>query len=203
MGSRAGTALSETLTNRFEREVLPLTPTLYSHALYLTRNHPDAQDLLQDTLLRAFTGFPTFRRGTNIRAWLYRIQNNSYISGWRRRQRRLDGSLCDNTKLGQLCIGPGSLSRQPRAAEDEALDAIADPDIALAMRDLPEKFRTVVYYADVEGLPTKHIAALTDSPMGTVASRLHRGRRHLRRLLGAPTDASAATAGQHAGVRAS
>lgn len=187
-----GGVFSKTLADRFERDVMPLTPALYAHALRLTRNHPDAEDLLQDTLLRAFTAFAAFRHGTNLRAWLYRIQTNSYITGWRRRQRRLEVSLGDGIEFDPLVHDPRSGARHPKSAEEEALLDVPDLDIASAVGDLPENFRIVVYYAEVVGLPVKHIAALTQSPVGTVASRLHRGRSRLRALLCARTDTALA-----------
>lgn len=182
---------SPPLTDRFEDAVMPLAPALYSHALRLTRNRPDAEDLLQDTLLRAYAGFAGFRHGTNLRAWLYRIQTNGFITGWRRRQRRNEVCLFDN--LNMLCATRDltSPALHANSAEDEALLALPDGDLAAAMRALPDDFRVVVYYADVVGLPLKHIAALVDIPLGTVTSRLHRARRSLRAHLAAAAHDSA------------
>ncbi|ORW08168.1 hypothetical protein AWC14_01290 [Mycobacterium kyorinense] len=158
---------------------MPLAPALYRHALRLTRNRPDAEDLLQDTLLRAYTGFAGFRQGTNLRAWLYRIQTNGFITRWRR-QRRNDVLLVDD--LESICAPHpvNKVARQANSAEDEAIEMLPDRALAAAMRALPEEFRAVVFYADVAGLSLKHIAALADIPIGTVTSRLHRARRRLR-----------------------
>jgi RNA polymerase sigma-70 factor, ECF subfamily len=172
-----------TVASQFHRDIVPLMPALYSHAQGLTRNRSDAEDLLQDTMLKAFSSFGTFRQGTNVRAWLYRIQTNTFISGYRRQRARPVVQLTDEVTAGQWMVAAARWPAHLRTAEDEALDAIGDSDIASAMRSLPEKFRTVVYFADVEGLPVRQIAQLTKSPVGTVASRLHRGRGRLRRLL--------------------
>ncbi|WP_374023721.1 sigma-70 family RNA polymerase sigma factor [Mycobacterium sp. HNNTM2301] len=172
-----GTADPAVTARRFESDVVALMPALHSHAMRLTRNPADAEDLLQDTMLKAFNSFHTFQPATNIRAWLYRIQTNSYISSYRRQLRKPAVPLTEQN----MDARPGSC--HVRAAEDEALDALANADLACAMRALPQTFRTVVYYADVEGLPLKQIAELTKSPAGTVMSRLHRGRRRLRTLL--------------------
>ncbi|BCO62683.1 ECF RNA polymerase sigma factor SigH [Mycobacterium intracellulare] len=163
--------------------MVALMPALHSYAMRLTRNHADADDLLQDTMLKAFKSFHTFRPGTNIRAWLYRIQTNSYISSYQRRQRKPAVPLTEEMLLSRQSVDTRPWSGHVRAAEDEALDSLPDADFACAMRSLPQTFRTVVYYADVEGLSVKQIAALTKSPAGTVMSRLHRGRRRLRALL--------------------
>ncbi len=182
-----GGRISEQLTDRFEHAVMPLAPALYSHAMRLTRNRPDAEDLLQDTLLRAYAGFAGFRQGTNLRAWLYRIQTNSFITGWRRRQRGGEVALFDNVEA--VCAT--GVLRLPawhaRSAEDEALLVLPDGDLAAAMHALPDSFRIVVYYADVVGLPLKNVAALADIPVGTVTSRLHRARVRLRAHLAATT----------------
>ncbi|OBB81468.1 hypothetical protein A5760_16415 [Mycobacterium colombiense] len=179
----AGSIDCAVMAGRFEGEVVALMPALHSHAMRLTRNPADADDLLQDTMLKALNSLHTFRQGTNIRAWLYRIQTNSYISSYRRRQRKPAVPLTEEMLLSRQSVDARPWSSHVRAAEDEALDAMPDADLASAMRALPQTFRTVVYYADVEGLPVKQIAALTKSPAGTVMSRLHRGRRRLRTLL--------------------
>lgn len=171
------------LTARFERDALPLLAEFYRQALKLTHDHADAEDLLQETAAKAYAGFHGFRDGTNLGGWLYRILLNTHISTCRKRQRRPVQWLTEEITDGQMIAEAIHSSRGLRSAEDQALDLLADNDIASAMRALPEKLRTAVYYADVQGLKFKEIAELTDVPLGTVMSRLHRGRRRLRRLL--------------------
>jgi RNA polymerase sigma-70 factor (ECF subfamily) len=171
------------LTARFERDVVPLLDGFYAQALKMTRNRTEAEDLLQETAARAFAGFHGFRDGTNLGGWLYRILLNTHISNYRKQQRRpmqwLTGEITD----GHLLAEASHSSRGLRTTEDQVLDLLGDNDIREAMHALPEKFRTAVYYADIEGRSFKEIARLTDAPIGTVMSRLHRGRNRLRRLL--------------------
>lgn len=177
-------ALPQNAAHRFERDVIPFTPTLFSHALRLTRHRPDAEDLLQDTLLRAYRGFNTFEPGTNLRAWLFRIQTNSFISGWQRRQRRgSEVNLCEEIQFADIGMDSTFASGHLESAEEQVLRAMPDLRIASAMWSLPLNFRTVLYYADIVGLSVKDIAALTNSPAGTVMSRLHRARLRLRACL--------------------
>jgi RNA polymerase sigma-70 factor (ECF subfamily) len=170
-------------TARFERDVVPLLNGFYAQALKMTRNRTEAEDLLQETAARAFAGFHGFRDGTNLGGWLYRILLNTHISNYRKQQRRpmqwLTGEITD----GHLLAEASHSSRGLRTTEDQVLDLLGDNDIREAMHALPEKFRTAVYYADIEGRSFKEIARLTDAPIGTVMSRLHRGRNRLRRLL--------------------
>jgi RNA polymerase sigma-70 factor, ECF subfamily len=169
------------LAARFQRDATPLLPELHQRALRLTRNHHDAEDLVQDTMANAYRGYPTFKEGSNFRAWLYRIELNTYISDYRKSKRRpTQYPTAEVTELEVLADASG---RGPRSAEDQALAALPNSDVTSAMRALPEQFRTAVYYADVAGYPFKEIAELTNAPIGTVMSRLHRGRRHLRRIL--------------------
>ena len=160
----------------FIRDVLPLVDQLYRAALRYTRNPADAEDLVQETMAKAYVGFHSFRAGTNLRAWLYRIMTNTWISSYRTAQRRPDEVLsADVTDV--------RLSAATPSAELAALDAMGDDEVLDALRALPEGQRMVVYYADVEGFRYKEIAAIMDMPLGTVMSRLHRGRRNLRALL--------------------
>lgn len=186
------------LTARFERDALPLIHDFYRHALKLTHDHADAEDLLQETAAKAFAGFHGFRDGTNLGGWLYRILLNSHISSYRKQQRRPAQWLTDEFTDGQLVAEAQHTSGGLRSAEDEVLDLIGDDDIQTAMRQLPEKLRTALYYADVEGLRIKEIAAITDAPAGTVMTRVHRARHRLRGLLADVARARGYTLGEAA-----
>ncbi|MDG4668430.1 sigma-70 family RNA polymerase sigma factor [Mycobacterium sp. 236(2023)] len=163
----------ELLTRRFERDAVPLIKDLYRHALRLTRDHADAEDLLQETAAKAYAAFGSFAEGTNLIGWLYRIMHNTHLSTYRRQQSRPMLQFTD--EFGDFA-GTGS-------TEDLVMSVTTDPTIAAAMRALPEKYRTAVYYADIEGRKTTEIAELMNVPIGTVMSRLHRGRKQLRTVL--------------------
>jgi RNA polymerase sigma-70 factor (ECF subfamily) len=173
----------EALVARFERDAIPLLEAFYPQAMKMTRNRTEAEDLLQETAAKAFAGFHGFRDGTNLGGWLYRILLNTHISGYRKQQRRPMQWLTDEITDGQLLAEARHSSTGLRSAEDQVLDLMGDNDVRDAMRQLPEKLRTAVYYADIEGRRFKEIAVLTDVPIGTVMSRLHRGRHRLRALL--------------------
>src|SRR6476469_3851634 len=168
------------LAARFERDAVPLLDGFYPQAMKMTRNRTEAEDLLQETAVKAFPGF---RDGTNLGGWLYRILLNTHISGYRKQQRRPVQWLTDEITDGQLLAEARHSSSGLRSAEDQVLDLIGDNDVREAMRQLPEKLRTAIYYADIEGRRFKEIAELTGAPIGTVMSRLHRGRHRLRALL--------------------
>ena len=189
----------------FERDALEFAPQLYAAALRMTRNEADAADLVQETYLRGYRGYANFTEGTNLRAWLFRILTNTYINLYRSRQRRpQETDLADVEDLYLYRrIGAIESAAASRSAEDQLFDLIADDDVKQALDDLPESFRLPVLLADVQGFSYKEIAEMLDIPIGTVMSRLHRGRKAMQKSLYeyaeargfAPRGSSAATDG--------
>jgi len=169
----------------FAEQAMPFAPQLYSAALRMARNQADAEDLVQETFLRGFRGFANFTEGTNLRAWLFRILTNAYINVYRAKQRRpVERDLADIEDL-YLYRRLGSLetSLANRSAEDQLFEMLTDDEVKRALEDLPEIFRLPVLLADVEGFAYREIAEMLDIPIGTVMSRLHRGRKAMQKSL--------------------
>ena len=168
---------------RFERDAVPYLDQMYAAALRMTRNPADAEDLVQDTYARAYASFHQYEEGTNLRAWLYRILTNGYINEYRKRQRRPAESPGEEIEDWQLAEAASHTPGGLKSAETAALERLPDSEVKQALSDLPDEFRLPVYFADVEGFSYKEIAEIIGVPMGTVMSRLHRGRRRLRAQL--------------------
>ncbi|WP_310172121.1 sigma-70 family RNA polymerase sigma factor [Enteractinococcus fodinae] len=168
---------------RFERDAMQYLDQLYSGALRMTRNPEDAEDLVQEAYARAYSSFHQYKPGTNLRAWLFRILTNTYINIYRKRQRRPQEADGDGLEDWQMARAADHTATGLRSAETEALDYLPDSDVKEALAEISEDFRIPVYLADVEGFAYKEIADILDVPIGTVMSRLHRGRRSLRELL--------------------
>jgi RNA polymerase sigma-70 factor (ECF subfamily) len=168
----------------FEEQAIPFMDQLYAAGLRMTRNPADAADLVQETFVKAFAAFAQFQQGTNLKAWLYRILTNTFINNYRKKQRDPYQGTIDDLEDWQLG-GAESVTqgRSTRSAEAEAIDHLPDSAVKDALQAIPEDFRMAVYFADVEGFSYQEIADIMKTPVGTVMSRLHRGRRMLRDLL--------------------
>jgi RNA polymerase sigma-70 factor (ECF subfamily) len=169
----------------FAEQAMPYMSALYAAALRMTRNPADAEDLVQETYLRAYRGFEGFREGTNLKAWLYKILTNTFINQYRAKKRRPEQVDLDDTEDFYLYRRLGGLEAvdAQRSPETDVLDQIPEAVVKEALEDLPDQFRMAVLLADVEGFSYKEIAEITDVPIGTVMSRLHRGRKQLQRRL--------------------
>jgi RNA polymerase sigma-70 factor, ECF subfamily len=170
---------------RFSDLAMEYMGSLYSAALRMTRNPADAEDLVQETYLKAYRAFGSFQEGTNLKAWLYRILTNTFINSYRARRRRPEQTELDDVEDLYLYRRLGGLEAVSagRSAEEEVLEHFTEADIKAAVEALPEQFRMAVLLADVEGFSYKEIAEILDVPIGTVMSRLHRGRRALQKTL--------------------
>jgi RNA polymerase sigma-70 factor (ECF subfamily) len=170
---------------KFADQAMPYMGSLYGTALRMTRNRADAEDLVQETYLRAYRGFGGFEEGTNLKAWLYRILTNTFINSYRAKQRRPDESDLEDVEDLYLYRRLGALESAAvgRSAEDELMDWFTDTEVKEALDSLPEQFRMAVLLADIEGFSYKEIADILDVPIGTVMSRLHRGRKALQKRL--------------------
>ena len=167
----------------FEEQALPLMPQLYGAALRWTRNPSDAEDLVQETYAKAFSAWSKFEQGTNLKAWLFRIMTNTHINLYNKKAKDKAKTALDDLEDWQIGSGESVTARSSRSAEAEALDNLPSGIIKKALDEIPDEFRMVVYYAVVEGLPYAEIAEVMDTPVGTVMSRLHRGKKLLRTLL--------------------
>ena len=184
MAETSKVALSPEDKQRFQTEALPMLDSLYAGALRMTRNPPDAEDLVQDTMMRAYRSFDRFESGTNLKAWLYRIMTNAYINTYRKKQR-------EPQKVSQDQVEEFDLYRELKSHDPQfgvtpetiVLDSLVDSDIIDAIDELPEQFRLAVVLSDVEGFSYAEMAEIMDVPMGTVMSRLHRGRKALQKRL--------------------
>jgi RNA polymerase sigma-70 factor (ECF subfamily) len=167
----------------FEEQAMPFIDQLYAAAMRMTRNPSDAQDLVQETFVKAFAAFAQFEQGTNLKAWLYRILTNTFINAYRKKQREPYQGTIDELEDWQMGGAESTTAMSGRSAEAEAIDHLPDSAVKDALQSIPEDFRLAVYFADVEGFSYQEIAEIMKTPIGTVMSRLHRGRRLLRDLL--------------------
>ncbi len=186
LGVGLGSMTSELEARRalFVEQAMPLIDSLYGHAMNLTRNPADANDLVQETYLKAFGAFDSYEQGTNIKAWLHRILKNTYINQYRKAANRPFEGALEELEDWQLGDAESRTATSSRSAEAEAIDHLPASAVKEALQSIPEEFRMAVFLADVEGYSYQEIADIMETPTGTVMSRLHRGRRLLREMLG-------------------
>lgn len=189
---------SPEMRDLFEEQAMPFIDQLYAAAMRMTRNPSDAQDLVQETFVKAFAAFKQFEQGTNLKAWLYRILTNTFINTYRKKQREPYQGTIDELEDWQLGGAESTTAMASRSAEAEAIDHLPDSAVKDALQSIPEDFRLAVYFADVEGFSYQEIAEIMKTPIGTVMSRLHRGRRLLRELLTSYAIEQGLDAGQEA-----
>jgi RNA polymerase sigma-70 factor, ECF subfamily len=180
--STSPTPLIDDVAARFERDAVPLLDQLYRAARRYTRTHSDAEDLVQETMIKAYIGFPAFKEG-NIRAWLFKIMNHTWINTYRAAKRRPAEWLAGDVSEALICAGAQHSSARLSSAEVEALELMGDDEVRQALQTLPQAQQMAIYYADVEGLRYREVAEILDMPLGSVMSRIHRGRRKMRKLL--------------------
>ena len=179
----ASASAKQTQIQEFEQQALPLMPQLYGAALRWTRNPSDAEDLVQEAFAKAFVAWAQFQQGTNLKAWLYRIMTNTHINMYNKRAKDQAKGGLDDLEDWQLGSAESVTALSTRSAELEAIDNLPSETIKNALNEIPEEFRMVVYYAVVDGLPYSEIAEIMGTPVGTVTSRLHRGKKLLKKLL--------------------
>ena len=187
----------------FEEQAMPFIDQLYAAAMRMTRNPSDAQDLVQETFVKAFAAFSQFQQVTNLKAWLYRILTNTFINTYRKKQREPYQGTIDDLEDWQLGGAESTTATSSRSAEAEAIDHLPDSAVKDALQAIPEDFRLAVYFADVEGFSYQEIAEIMKTPIGTVMSRLHRGRRLLREMLAGYAAERGLGGGQPAGQKKS
>ena len=181
--NNSNSAADQARIQAFEQQALPLMPQLYGAALRWTRNPSDAEDLVQEAFAKAFVAWGQFQQGTNLKAWLYRIMTNTHINMYNKRAKDQAKGGLDDLEDWQIGSAESVTSLASRSAELEAIDNLPSDTIRKALHDIPEEFRMVVYYAVVDGLPYADIAEIMATPIGTVMSRLHRGKKMLRKML--------------------
>jgi len=174
-----------TAQDDFVTDAMQFAPQLFSTALRMTRNKSDAEDLVQETFIKAWRSFHTFQTGTNLRAWLYRIMTNTFINKYNSKQRRPSETELDEVEELYLYKRLGSIdqSKLSSSAEDQMLELFTDDEVKHALEELPESFRLPVLLSDVDGFSYKEISEMLDIPLGTVMSRLHRGRKAMQKML--------------------
>jgi RNA polymerase sigma-70 factor (ECF subfamily) len=182
-GGKAEAQAPAAKAETFEREAMAYLDQLYAAAMRITRNPSDAEDLVQETYAKAFANFHQYRQGTNLKAWMHRILTNTYINDYRKKQREPQQSDADEVEDWQIMRASSHESGGLRSAELEALEHLTDERVKDGLAALPDDYRMVLYYADVEGYSYKEIATIMDTPIGTVMSRLHRARAQLRKIL--------------------